>query len=120
MAGSLFIFFTFLGVATSRGQRLAAALVLVSPWVESLGQGAFMNAQGKSMSNKIKKKWHGFVELEHELIQTRMIQKPLLRVEVGKIACVGICELRPSLPTRYDPQYPSLLDFLSGCLVRVL
>ena len=24
------------------------------------------------------------------------------------------------LPARYDPQYPSLLDFLSGCLVRVL
>ena len=59
-------------------------------------------------------------ELELELIQTRMIQKPLLRVEVGKSACVGICELRPSLPTRYDPQCPSILDFLSGCLVRVL
>jgi hypothetical protein len=30
------------------------------------------------------------------LIQTRMIQKPLLWVEVGKTACVlvGICELR--------------------------
>ena len=62
------------------------------------------------------------IELELELIQTRMIQKPLLWVEVGKSACVlvGICELRLSLPARYDPQYPSLLDFLSGCLVRVL
>ena len=61
-------------------------------------------------------------ELELELIQTRMIQKPLLWVEVGKSACVlvGICELRLSLPARYDPQCPSLLDFLSGCLVRVL
>ena len=62
------------------------------------------------------------VELELELlvIQTRMIQKPLLWVEVGKSACVlvGICELRLSLPARYDPQYSSLLDFLSGCLVR--
>ena len=37
-----------------------------------------------------------------------MIQKPLLWVEVGKSACVlvGICELRLSLPARYDPQYP--------------
>jgi hypothetical protein len=35
-------------------------------------------------------------ELELELIQTRMIQKPLLWVELGKSACVlvGICELR--------------------------
>ena len=62
------------------------------------------------------------LELELELIQTRMIQKPLLWVEVGKSAgvLVGICELRLSLPARYDPQCPSLLDFLSGCLVRVL
>jgi hypothetical protein len=61
-------------------------------------------------------------ELELELIQTRMIQKPLLWVEVGKSACVlvGICELRLSPPARYDPQCPSLLNFLSGCLVRVL
>jgi hypothetical protein len=61
-------------------------------------------------------------ELELELIQTRMIQKSLLWVEVGKSACVlvGIRELRFSLPARYDPQCPSLLDFLSGCLVRVL
>ena len=62
------------------------------------------------------------IGLELELIQTRMIQKPkpLLWVEVGKSACVlvGICELRLSLPARYDPQCPSLLDFLSGCLVR--
>ena len=38
------------------------------------------------------------LELELELIQTRMIQKPLLWVEVGKSACVlvGICELRLS------------------------
>jgi hypothetical protein len=58
---------------------------------------------------------------ELELIQARMIQKPLLWAEVGKSACVlvGICELRLSLPARYDPHYPSLLDFLSGCLVRV-
>jgi hypothetical protein len=69
---------------------------------------------------------YSLLELELELIQTRMIQKPLLRVEVGKSACVlvGICELRLSLPARYDPQCqvqcPSLLDFLSGCLVRVL
>ena len=51
-----------------------------------------------------------------------MIQKPLLWVEVGKSACVLVvsCELRLSLPARYDPQCPSLLDFLSGCLVRVL
>jgi hypothetical protein len=62
------------------------------------------------------------LELELELIQTRMIQKQLLWVEVGKSACVlvGICELRLSLPARYDTQCPSLLDFLSGCLVRVL
>jgi hypothetical protein len=61
-------------------------------------------------------------ELEVELIQTRVTQKPLLWVEVGKSACVlvGICESRLSLPARYDPQCPSLLDFLSGCLVRVL
>jgi hypothetical protein len=34
------------------------------------------------------------LELELELIQTRMIQKPLLWVEVGKSACVlvGICD----------------------------
>jgi hypothetical protein len=39
---------------------------------------------------------HVLFELELELIQTRMIQKPLLWVEVGKNACVlvGICELR--------------------------
>jgi hypothetical protein len=62
------------------------------------------------------------LELELELIQTRMIQKPLLWIEVGKSVCVlvGIRELRLSLPARYDPQFPSLLDFLSGCLVRVL
>jgi hypothetical protein len=62
------------------------------------------------------------IELELELIQTRVIQKPLLWVEVGKSACVlvGICELRLSPPARYDPQRFSLLDFLSGCLVRVL
>jgi hypothetical protein len=54
------------------------------------------------------------LELDFELIQTRMIQKPLLWVEVGKSACVlvEICELRLSLPARYDPQCPSLLDFL--------
>jgi hypothetical protein len=59
---------------------------------------------------------------ELELIQTRMIQKTLLWEEVGKSACVlvGICELRLSPLARYDPQCPSLLDFLSGCLVRVL
>ena len=69
-----------------------------------------------------------FGELELELIQTRMIQKPLLwaeeLAEVGKSACVlvGICELRLSLPARYDPHYPPLVGFLflSGCLVRVL
>jgi hypothetical protein len=62
------------------------------------------------------------LELELELTQTRMIQKQLLWVEVGKSACVlvGICELRLSLPARYDPQCPSLLDFPSGCLVHVL
>jgi hypothetical protein len=40
---------------------------------------------------------------ELEIIQTRMIQKPLLWVEVGKSVCVlvGICELRLSLPARY-------------------
>jgi hypothetical protein len=61
-------------------------------------------------------------ELELELIQTRMTQKPLLWVEVGKSACVlvGICELRLSPPARYDPQCASLLDCSSGCLVRVL
>jgi hypothetical protein len=54
--------------------------------------------------------------LELELIQTRMIQKPLLWVEVGKGACmlVGICELRLSPPARYDQQCPSLLDVLSA------
>ena len=49
----------------------------------------------------------GELELELELIiQTRMIQKPLLWVEMGKSACVlvGICELRLSPPARYDPQ----------------
>ena len=62
------------------------------------------------------------LELELELIQARMLQKPLLWVEVGKSTCVlvGICELRLSPPARYDPQCPSLLDFLSGCLVRAL
>ena len=67
------------------------------------------------------------MELELELlvllvIQTRMIQKPLLWVEVGKSPCVlvGICKFRLSLPARYGPHYSSLLDFLSGCLVRVL
>jgi hypothetical protein len=48
-------------------------------------------------------------ELELELIQARMIQKPLLWVEVGKSACAtleGICELRLSLPAIYDPQCP--------------
>jgi hypothetical protein len=51
-----------------------------------------------------------------------MIQKPFLWVEVGKSACVlvGICNQSLSLFARYDPQCPSLLDFLSGCLVRVL
>ena len=57
MTGSLFIyFFTFLEVATRRDQRLAAVLVLVSPWVEPLGQKAVMNLQGKFMPNRIKKK----------------------------------------------------------------
>ena len=58
MTGSTFIFFTFLGVATSRarGQRLAAVLVLVSPWVEPLDQEAVMNLQGKFMPYRIKKK----------------------------------------------------------------
>jgi hypothetical protein len=62
------------------------------------------------------------LELELELIQTRMIQKPLLWVEVGKSACVlvGICDQSLSLFARYVPQCPSRLDFLSGCLVRVL
>jgi hypothetical protein len=61
-------------------------------------------------------------ELDLELIQTRMTQKPLLWVEVGKSACllVGIRELRLSPLAQYDPQCPSFLDFLSGCLVRVL
>jgi hypothetical protein len=60
--------------------------------------------------------------LKLELIQTRVIQKPLLWIQVGKSACVlvGICGLRLTPPARYDPQCPSLLDFLSGCLVRVL
>jgi hypothetical protein len=42
----------------------------------------------------------GVAILEFEQIQTRMIQKPLLWVEVGKSACVlmGICELRLSPP----------------------
>jgi hypothetical protein len=71
----------------------------------------------------VKKLQHSLpLELELELIQTRMIQKPLLWVEVGKIACVlvGICELRLSPPARYGPQCPSLLDFLSGCLPLAL
>jgi hypothetical protein len=46
-----------------------------------------------------------------------MIQKPLLWAEVGKSACVlvGICELRLSLPARYDPQALALVGvaFLS-------
>jgi hypothetical protein len=48
-----------------------------------------------------------------------MIQKPLLWVEVGKSACVlvGICELRLSLPARYDPQCPPLLDFLKAVAI---
>ena len=42
------------------------------------------------------------LELDLELIQTGMIQKPLLWVEVGKSAgvLVGICELRLSPPAR--------------------
>jgi hypothetical protein len=62
------------------------------------------------------------LELEFELTQARMIQKPLLWEEVGRSACVlvGICESRLSPPARYDPQCPLLLDFLSGCLVRIL
>jgi hypothetical protein len=55
------------------------------------------------------------LELELERIQTRMIQKPLLWVEVGKSACVlvvGICELRLSLPA----QSRSLLVDASLCL----
>ena len=61
------------------------------------------------------------LDFELELIQTRMIQKPLLWAKVGKSSCVlvGICELRLSLAARYDPHYPSIFDFLSGCLVRV-
>jgi hypothetical protein len=54
------------------------------------------------------------LKLKLKLIQARVMQKPLLWVEVGKIACVllvGICELRLSPPARYDPQCPSLLDF---------
>jgi hypothetical protein len=55
------------------------------------------------------------LELELELIQTHMIQKPLLWVEVAKSACVlvGIFELHQNLspPARYDPQCPSLFDF---------
>jgi hypothetical protein len=60
------------------------------------------------------------LELELEVIQTRMIQKPLpwgvLWVEVGNSTCVlvGICELRLSPPARYDPQCPSLSDFSLG------
>ena len=51
-----------------------------------------------------------------------MVQKPLLWVEVDKSACVlvRIFGMRLPLPARYNPQYPSLLDILSGCLVRVL
>jgi hypothetical protein len=42
----------------------------------------------------------GEAELELVLIHTRMIQKPLLWVEVGKSACVlvGICGLRLNIP----------------------
>ena len=48
------------------------------------------------------------VELELELIQTRMTQKRLLWAEVGKSACVlvGICGLRLSPPARYGPLFP--------------
>jgi hypothetical protein len=62
------------------------------------------------------------LELELELIRTRLVQKPLLWVEVGESAyvLVGIYDQSLSLFARYDPQCPSLLDFLSGCLVRVL
>ena len=44
--------------------------------------------------------WHIVPGLYLEIIQTRMIQKPLLWVEAGKSACVlvGICELRLSPP----------------------
>jgi hypothetical protein len=61
----------------------------------------------------ISKIWEEELELVLELIQTLMIQKPLLWVEVDKSACVlvGICELRLSSPARYDPQCPSLFDF---------
>ena len=53
--------------------------------------------------------FHRMHEHELELIQARIIQKPLLWVEVGKSVCVlvGLCELRLSLPARYDPHYPS-------------
>ena len=58
------------------------------------------------------------LKLELELTQTRMIQKPLLWVKVGKVlVCLwGFL----SLPARYDPKCRSLLDFIYGCLVRVL
>jgi hypothetical protein len=82
----------------------------------------FLHGAGKYKNREIHVPARCELELELELIQTRMIQKQLLWLEVGKSACVlvGIYELRLSPPARYDPQCPSLLDFLSGCLVRVL
>jgi len=61
------------------------------------------------------------LELEFELIQTRMAQKPLLRVEVGKSACVLVISLRDvdcaSLllldMTRINPTYGLSLSLVS-------
>jgi hypothetical protein len=63
-------------------------------------------------------------ELELELIKTRMIQKPLLWLEVGKSACVlvGICGLRLSPPsacsicdmTRNAPRLWTFSRWVSG------
>jgi hypothetical protein len=64
---------------------------------------------------------HG-LELEPELIQTCMIQKRCCGKKWAKVlVCLWgfACVLRLPPPVRYGPQCPSLLDFLSGCLVRV-
>ena len=48
-------------------------------------------------------------------ISAKYRQNQISPVEVGKSACVlvEVCGLRLSLPARYDPQYPSFMDFLS-------
>jgi hypothetical protein len=101
-------------------------LVLVQVQVrereELVASGAKLRAAAVSMVRGLDRKSNGNtknkLELELELKQTRMIQKPLLWVEVGKSACVlvGICELRLSPPARGVTNINGRLN-QGGCLV---